>query len=132
MLAFQSIKAIVLFCCAVMKSMNSRQDYWQGDRTGAELKIRTLQEELEKMTLEKSRVLLRSVVSERRTEQLGGQERLGRSTQTDSRPSKGFCGSNGRDGREKCSSVKINLSEETENWRKRRRQKGSLGSNPSL
>ncbi|XP_075868603.1 5-azacytidine-induced protein 2 isoform X2 [Nelusetta ayraudi] len=45
----------------VMKSMNSRQDYWQGDRTGAELKIRTLQDELERITLEKSRVLERSV-----------------------------------------------------------------------
>lgn len=58
-----------------MKSMNSREDYWQGDRTGAELKIRTLQEELERVTLEKSRVLERSAVSESCEEELGGQER---------------------------------------------------------
>lgn len=67
----------MLFGCAVMKSMNSRQDYWQGDRAGAELKIRTLQEELERMTLEKSRVLERSVVSESCKKELG-QERWGR------------------------------------------------------
>lgn len=67
--------ARVLFGCAVMKSMNSRQDYWQGDRTGAELKIRTLQDELERITLEKSRVLERSVVSESWKEELRGQER---------------------------------------------------------
>lgn len=56
-----------------MRSMNSRQDYWQGDRTGAELKIRTLQEELERMTLEKSRVPERSVVSESCKEELRGE-----------------------------------------------------------
>lgn len=58
-----------------MKSMNSRQDYWQGDRSSAELKIRTLQDELERITLEKSRVLERSVVSESWKEELRGQER---------------------------------------------------------
>ncbi|XP_034031174.1 5-azacytidine-induced protein 2 [Thalassophryne amazonica] len=45
----------------VMKSMNSPQDYWQVDRVNTELKIRKLQEELEKVTLENSRLLERSV-----------------------------------------------------------------------
>lgn len=54
----------MLFVCAVMKSMNSRQDYWQGDRVSNELQIHKLQEELERVTLENSRLLERSVVSE--------------------------------------------------------------------
>ncbi|KAK7887177.1 hypothetical protein WMY93_026798 [Mugilogobius chulae] len=41
----------------VMKSMNSPQDYWQVDRVSTELKIHKLQEELEKVTLENSRLL---------------------------------------------------------------------------
>lgn len=44
----------------VMKSLNSPQDYWQVDRVSTELKIHKLQEELEKVTLENSRLLERS------------------------------------------------------------------------
>lgn len=44
----------------VMKSLNSPQDYWQVDRLGTELKIHKLQEELERVTLENSRLLERS------------------------------------------------------------------------
>ncbi|KAM3872847.1 5-azacytidine-induced protein 2 [Diretmus argenteus] len=40
----------------VMKSLNSPQDYWQGD---TELKIHKLQEELERMTLENGKLLER-------------------------------------------------------------------------
>uniref|UniRef100_A0A4W5NYA7 5-azacytidine induced 2 n=1 Tax=Hucho hucho TaxID=62062 RepID=A0A4W5NYA7_9TELE len=40
----------------VMKSLTSTQDYWQVDRVNSELKIHTLQEELERMTLEKNRL----------------------------------------------------------------------------
>eukprot|EP00063_Salmo_salar_P065713 XP_014040548.1 PREDICTED: 5-azacytidine-induced protein 2-like [Salmo salar] len=40
----------------VMKSLTSTQDYWQVDRINSELKIHTLQEELERMTLEKHRL----------------------------------------------------------------------------
>ncbi|XP_010891042.1 5-azacytidine-induced protein 2 [Esox lucius] len=40
----------------VMKSLTSTQDYWQVDRVNSELKIHTLQEELERMTLENSRL----------------------------------------------------------------------------
>uniref|UniRef100_A0A3B4BB01 Uncharacterized protein n=1 Tax=Periophthalmus magnuspinnatus TaxID=409849 RepID=A0A3B4BB01_9GOBI len=47
----------------VMKSLNSPQDYWQVDRVSTELKIHKLQEELEKVTLENSRLLERSGVS---------------------------------------------------------------------
>ncbi|XP_070823251.1 5-azacytidine-induced protein 2 isoform X1 [Chaetodon trifascialis] len=45
----------------VMKSLNSPQDYWQVDRVSTELKIHKLQEELERVTLENSRLLERSV-----------------------------------------------------------------------
>ncbi|XP_034731178.1 5-azacytidine-induced protein 2 isoform X2 [Etheostoma cragini] len=44
----------------VMKSLNSPQDYWQVDRVSTELKIHKLQEELERVTLENSRLLERS------------------------------------------------------------------------
>lgn len=44
----------------VMKSLNSPQDYWQVDRLSTELKIHKLQEELEKVTLENSKLLERS------------------------------------------------------------------------
>ncbi|KAM9309622.1 5-azacytidine-induced protein 2 isoform 1-T3 [Pholidichthys leucotaenia] len=44
----------------VMKSLNSPQDYWQVDRVNTELKIHQLQEELERVTLENSRLLERS------------------------------------------------------------------------
>ncbi|KAL0963336.1 hypothetical protein UPYG_G00304890 [Umbra pygmaea] len=40
----------------VMKSLTSTQDYWQVDRVNSELKIHTLQDELERMTLENSRL----------------------------------------------------------------------------
>ncbi|KAJ8013382.1 hypothetical protein DPEC_G00052690 [Dallia pectoralis] len=40
----------------VMKSLTSTQDYWQVDRVNSELKIHTLQEELERMTMENSRL----------------------------------------------------------------------------
>lgn len=48
----------------VMKSLNSPQDYWQVDRVSSEQKIHKLQDELERMTLENSRLLGRSGVSE--------------------------------------------------------------------
>ncbi|XP_060907014.1 5-azacytidine-induced protein 2 isoform X2 [Labrus mixtus] len=44
----------------VMKSLNSPQDYWQVDRVSTEQKIHKLQDELERMTLENSRLLERS------------------------------------------------------------------------
>ncbi|XP_029360251.1 5-azacytidine-induced protein 2 isoform X2 [Echeneis naucrates] len=44
----------------VMKSLNSPHDYWQVDRVSTELKIHKLQEELERVTLENSRLLERS------------------------------------------------------------------------
>ncbi|XP_028984314.1 5-azacytidine-induced protein 2 isoform X2 [Betta splendens] len=44
----------------VMKSLNSPQDFWQVDRVSTELKIHKLQEELERVTLENSRLLERS------------------------------------------------------------------------
>ncbi|XP_076006437.1 5-azacytidine-induced protein 2 isoform X2 [Genypterus blacodes] len=44
----------------VMKSLNSPQDYWEVDQVNTELKIHTLQEELERVTLENSRLLERS------------------------------------------------------------------------
>ncbi|CAL9705432.1 unnamed protein product [Knipowitschia caucasica] len=44
----------------VMKSLNSPQDYWQVDRVSTEHKIHKLQEELEKVTLENSRLLEKS------------------------------------------------------------------------
>lgn len=44
----------------VIKSLNSPQDYWQVDRLSTELKIHKLQEELERVTLENSRLLERS------------------------------------------------------------------------
>lgn len=54
-----------LYCaCPVMKSLNSPQDYWQVDTVSTELKIHKLQEELERVTLENSRLLERSGVSE--------------------------------------------------------------------
>ncbi|KAF7659410.1 hypothetical protein LDENG_00297830 [Lucifuga dentata] len=46
----------------VMKSLNSPQDYWQVDQVNTELKIHKLQEELERVTLENSRLLDRSGV----------------------------------------------------------------------
>ncbi|XP_022060883.1 5-azacytidine-induced protein 2 isoform X2 [Acanthochromis polyacanthus] len=48
----------------VMKSLNSSQDYWQVDRVSPELKIHKLQEELERVTLENSRLLERGAVEE--------------------------------------------------------------------
>ncbi|XP_068179850.1 5-azacytidine-induced protein 2 isoform X2 [Antennarius striatus] len=45
----------------VMKSLNSPQEYWQVDRVSTELKIQKLQEELERVTLENSRLIERSV-----------------------------------------------------------------------
>nr|XP_020452537.1 5-azacytidine-induced protein 2 [Monopterus albus] len=44
----------------VMKSLNSPQDYWQVDRVSTELKILKLQEELDKVMLENSRLLEKS------------------------------------------------------------------------
>ncbi|XP_068452444.1 5-azacytidine-induced protein 2 [Clinocottus analis] len=44
----------------VMKSLNSPQDYWQVDGVGTDLKILKLQEELERVTLENSRLLDRN------------------------------------------------------------------------
>lgn len=55
---------IVVCVRPVMKSLNSPQDYWQVDRVTTELKIQKLQEELERVTLENSRLLERSGVSE--------------------------------------------------------------------
>ncbi|XP_056142723.1 5-azacytidine-induced protein 2 isoform X3 [Lampris incognitus] len=43
----------------VMKSLNSPQDYWNVDRANSELKIHQLQEELERLTLENSKLLER-------------------------------------------------------------------------
>ncbi|KAM9722668.1 5-azacytidine-induced protein 2 isoform 2-T3 [Menidia menidia] len=45
----------------VMKSLNSPQDYWQVERINTELQIHKLQEELEKVTLENSRLLEKSL-----------------------------------------------------------------------
>ncbi|KAM6935844.1 5-azacytidine-induced protein 2 isoform 2-T2 [Lycodopsis pacificus] len=44
----------------VMKSLNSSQDYWQVDSISTDLQIHKLQEELERVTLENSRLLERS------------------------------------------------------------------------
>ncbi|XP_023263261.1 5-azacytidine-induced protein 2 isoform X3 [Seriola lalandi dorsalis] len=44
----------------VMKSLNSPQDYWQVDTVSTEVKIHKLQEELERVTLENSRLVERS------------------------------------------------------------------------
>lgn len=52
------------FHCAVMKSLNSSQDYWQMDRVSSERKIDRLQEELERVTVENNRLLERDVVSD--------------------------------------------------------------------
>lgn len=49
--------------CPVMKSLNSPQDYWQVERVSIDPKIHKLQEELDRVTLENSRLLERSVVS---------------------------------------------------------------------
>lgn len=43
----------------VMKSLNSSQDLWQADRANSELRLHTLQEELERAQLENSRLLER-------------------------------------------------------------------------
>ncbi|GAA6229076.1 5-azacytidine-induced protein 2 isoform X2 [Lates japonicus] len=43
----------------VMKSLNSPQDYWQVDRVNTDLKIHKLQKELERVTLENSRLVER-------------------------------------------------------------------------
>lgn len=59
-----------------MKSLNSPQDYWQVDRVSTELKIHKLQEELEKVTLENSRLLERSGVSEGGKKELERKERI--------------------------------------------------------
>lgn len=56
----------------VMKSLNSPQDYWQVDRVSAEVKMHKLQEELERVTLENSRLMERSGVSK------GGKRKLER------------------------------------------------------
>lgn len=71
-----SNKLTVFFRCAVMKSLNSPQDYWQVDRVSTELKIHKLQEELERVTLENSRLLDRSGVSEGWKEELKRRERI--------------------------------------------------------
>lgn len=55
-----------------MKRMNSPQDYWQVDRVSTELKIHKLQEELERVTLENSRLLERSGVSEGNRKEMKG------------------------------------------------------------
>ncbi|XP_071324874.1 5-azacytidine-induced protein 2 isoform X1 [Trachinotus anak] len=44
----------------VMKSLNSPQDYWQVDQVSAELTIHKLQQELDRVTLENSRLVERS------------------------------------------------------------------------
>lgn len=61
-----------LCVCLVMKSLNSPQDFWQVDRVTTERKIHKLQEELERVTLENSRLLERSGVSK------GGEKRFGK------------------------------------------------------
>lgn len=71
-----SNKLTVFFRCAVMKSLNSPQDYWQVDRVSTELKIHKLQEELERVTLENSRLLDRSGVSEGWKKELKRRERI--------------------------------------------------------
>lgn len=48
----------------VMKSLNSPQDYWKVEMASTDIQIHRLQEELEKVTLENSRLLERSTVSE--------------------------------------------------------------------
>uniref|UniRef100_A0A668AT00 5-azacytidine induced 2 n=1 Tax=Myripristis murdjan TaxID=586833 RepID=A0A668AT00_9TELE len=48
----------------VMKSLNSPQDYWQVDKVNTDLKIHKLQEKLERVTLENSRLLDRCGVRE--------------------------------------------------------------------
>uniref|UniRef100_A0A3B4YWL5 5-azacytidine induced 2 n=1 Tax=Stegastes partitus TaxID=144197 RepID=A0A3B4YWL5_9TELE len=53
----------------VMKSLNSSQDYWQVDRVSPELKIHKLQEELERVTLENSRLLERNFLTTQRSMQ---------------------------------------------------------------
>lgn len=59
-----------------MKSLNSPQDYWQVDKDSTELKIRKLQEELERVTLENNRLLERSGVSEGGKKELKRKERI--------------------------------------------------------
>lgn len=59
-----------------MKSLNSPQDYWQVDRVSTELKIHKLQEELERVTLENSRLLERSGVSKGGRKELKRKERI--------------------------------------------------------
>lgn len=59
-----------------MKILNSPQHYWQVDRVSTEQKIHKLQEELERVTLENSRLLERSGVSEGRKKELKRQERI--------------------------------------------------------
>ena len=49
--------------CQVMKSLNSPQDYWKVEMVSTEIQIHKLQEELERVTLENSRLLERSTVS---------------------------------------------------------------------
>ena len=68
----------LFFClvCAVMRSLNSPQDYWQVDRVSTELKIHKLQEELDRVTLENGRLLERSGVSESGKTELKRQERI--------------------------------------------------------
>ena len=51
-----SNRVCVFSLSIVMKSLTSTQDYWQVDRINSELKMHTLQEELERMTLEKNRL----------------------------------------------------------------------------
>lgn len=54
-----------------MKSLNSPQDYWQVNRVATELKIHKLQEELDRVTLENSRLLEKNGVSEDREKRVG-------------------------------------------------------------
>lgn len=56
----------VIFVCVfvgeVMKSLNSPQDFWQVEMVNTEMQIHKLQEELERVTLENSRLLEKSTV----------------------------------------------------------------------
>lgn len=57
-----------------MKSMNSPQGYWQGDQVSTDLKIHKLQEELQRVTLENSKLLEKSGVSDGWVKELTGYE----------------------------------------------------------
>lgn len=59
-----------------MKSLNSPQDYWQVDRVNTDLKIHKLQKELERVTLENSRLVERGGVSKGGKKELEREKRI--------------------------------------------------------